>query len=274
MAFGNYNNPTVNTKKDSSPTTYSNVRFSNPESAIDPSSITFSYWKGLLRLEITPMKKNADDSYNYDRDNSVSVFFSPTKAFMFYQQMLAFRQNPDAYMNIGINTKSAVIYLTNGVNEFGEANKGIFLVVKTVNEHGEITSAIAYQFKTTSNDYYGIVNYAGGSNFSKNFDFTTTLEMDMLIRVFDNYLDAIGGAYAATVVDATRFTSNSIIGRVNAIHDKLGIEYTGGSKKHTSNASSFFNNNGNDGYSLPESATNSSKIEEYDNYDSLADDLM
>lgn len=276
MAFGsNYNNTNMNTKKDSSPTTYSNVRLSNPTSSVDPSSVTFSYWKGLLRLEVTPMKLNADSTYNYDRDNSVSVFLSPTKAFMFYQQMLAFRQNPDAYVNIGINTKSAVMYLTNGVSEFGEDNKGIFLVIKSVNEHGEVTSAIAYQFKTSSNDYYGIVNYVGGSNFSKNYDFAATIELDILIRVFDNYIDAIGGAYAATVVDASRFSTNTIIGRINAIHDKLGIEYSGsGNKRRGSNASEFFNNNGNNGgYSLPEGTASSSKVEEYDDYSILADDM-
>lgn len=274
-AFGsNYNNANGNNKKDNSPTTYSNVRLSNSESVADPTALTFSYWKGLLRLEITPMKKNADDSYSYDRDNSTSIFFSPIRASLFFEYLRAFRNDPVRYDNHGINTKSAIIYITRGIEEFGAENEGIYLIVKTVNEKAEVTSAIAYQFKNGNNDYYGIANFVSADSFSKNYDFAATLELDMLIRVFDNYLNAIGGAYAATVVDATRFTFNSLNGKLNAIHDNLGIEYNPGSnyKKRQSNVSKFLNEHGNDGYSLPDNVK-SSKVEEYDDYGSLADDI-
>ena len=49
-ASNNYAND--NNKKYEDPTVYSPVALKNPESNIDPSRLSFSYWKNLLKIII------------------------------------------------------------------------------------------------------------------------------------------------------------------------------------------------------------------------------
>lgn len=267
MALGNnsYNNNSKSDKKDYSPTTFSTVRLTNIDSSIDPTSLGFSYWKGMLKISIVPIKISGDEVH-YDRDNGISACLTPLRASLLYNYLLAFKNNPTEYINFGINTRNAVLYITNGKEEFG-IDDSIFFVIKSVDDSGNKISEIAYQFKTADSDYFGIVDYREGSNFLKDTRFARTIEFDMFLNVFKNYIDAVSGGYAATVVDATKYSFNSVIGKLTTIQENLGIDTSSKSKKNGYNASQFYNNNG--GYATSNSSDYSDKIEEVDDYSDL-----
>ena len=121
MPLGNnsYNKGNSNGKKNEFyPTTYSNIRISNFDSTVDPTSISFAFWKGMLKIVITPIKKAADGGYNFDKDNSVEVYLTPTRAALFLNYLKVFRKDPNAYVNAGIAAGNSIIYVTNGAEEF------------------------------------------------------------------------------------------------------------------------------------------------------------
>ena len=134
MPLGNnsYNKGNSNGKKnDFSPTTYSSVKISNFDSGVDPSSVSFSFWKGMLRITITPIKKSADGGYNFDKDNATEVYLTPTRAALFLNYLKLFRKDPNAYVNVGVTAGNSIIYVTNGAEEFDEQDgNGLFLIIK------------------------------------------------------------------------------------------------------------------------------------------------
>lgn len=272
MSLGNnsYNKSSSNGKKtEYYPTTYSSIKLNNYDSVVDPTSLSFAFWKGMLKIAITPIKKGSDGSTIFDKDNSIEVYLTPTRAGLFYEYLQAFRKDPTAYINVGIPAGSSIVYVTTGEKEFDEANDNcLFLVVKSIDDTGNIVSEIAYQFKTTPDvNNFGIVNYNGGTDFTKNYDYTRFLEFDIFMRTVKQYIDSISGAVAATVVDATRFSFNSAIGKLTTIQENLGIDTSSSGYKRKSNSSAFFSNNGNEESSS--SSNNSDKVEEVDNYEDL-----
>lgn len=273
MPLGNnsYNKGNSNGKKnDFSPTTYSSVKISNFDSGVDPSSVSFSFWKGMLRITITPIKKSADGGYNFDKDNSTEVYLTPTRAALFLNYLKLFRKDPNAYVNVGVTAGNSIIYVTNGAEEFDDQDgNGLFLIIKNLDDKGNIDSEIAYQFRTTPDkDNFGILNYKGGTDFSKDYEYTKFLDYDIFTNTVAQYVNGNSSAVAATVVDATRFSFNSIISKLTSIQENLGID-TGSGYKRKSNASTFFSNNGNE--SSSSSIHGSDKIEEVDDYNDLID---
>jgi len=276
MPLGNnsYNKGNSNGKKnDFSPTTYSNIRISNFDSTVDPTSVSFSFWKGMLRITITPIKKGADGGYSFDKDNSIEVYLTPTRAALFLNYLRQFRKDPNAYVNVGVTAGNSIIYVTNGAEEFeGQDGNGLFLIVKSLDEKGNIDSEIGYQFKTTPDkDNFGIIDYKGGTDFTKDYEYTKFLDYDIFTNTIAQYVNGNSSAVAATVVDATRFSFNSIISKLTSIQENLGID-TGSGYKRKSNASAFFSNNGNESTSSS-FGRNSDKIEEVEDYQDLIMDV-
>lgn len=283
MPLGNNSYNSTNSSKSSSdysPVTFSPVRFSNTDSETDRTAINFAFWKGMLKLSIIPLIISADKSVKQDKENSVDIFFSPTKARLFVYYLERFKNTMSSmdvgsnsiFTNVGVSAKSSVIYITTGEEEFGSDRKGLYIVIKGINDVGEVTSSIAYQFKASNSIYFGIVDYRGGLDFSKNFDYTPMVEFDTFISVFKNYINNVGGAIAASVVDATKYTFNTITSKLTSIQENLGIDtsssYKSGYKKANN---SFFSKT--DGNGTNTSSTGSGKVEEVSNYEELIADL-
>jgi hypothetical protein len=266
MALGNYNNNgKSDKKKDYSPVTYSGVRFFNSDSAVDPSSMSFSFWKGLLKIAIIPVKKVEGSVPEYDKDNELAIYLTPLKAALMHRYMKTIDINK--VTNFGVATNKGIIYITNGKEEFNVKEDGkIFCVLKLIDENGAVTSAIAYEFFT---NYFGIKDYTGGTNFTKDFSFSNNLEYEMFIELFKNYVSSSNYAYAATVVECSKFDMSRLNTKIGTIQEKLGIE-----NKYKSNPGnkSFFNNNGNVSNSIPEPS--SDKKESYDNYSELINSMI
>lgn len=243
MSLGTYNNS--NAKKDYSPTTYSPVRFYNSESKVDPSCMSFSFWKQLLKISISPYNQNTSEgSYpSIDKDASIEIYLSPMKAKLFLSYLKNIRDTGKCeWNNVGVNTNKGIIYFTEG-KEFGQ--NGQFIVIKIIDqESGNCMSSIAYEFNS---NYSAIVNYNGGSDFNRDNTFAPSIEFDMFISVLENYVESVNYAIAATVVDNQKFDVSRITTRIMSIQDKLGIQQSGEGRSY--GKSYFDNNNGQGGNS-------------------------
>jgi|GEM_PF-1624294 len=268
MALGTYSNKSSQ-KKNYSPETYSQVRFFNPDSKVDPSAMSFSYWRGLMKISLSPIKVAQGSSPEIDRDNVTEIYLSPIKALLFLLYVEAFKKDPSLYANSGVTTNKGIIYITNGKSEFNMTEDTAFIVVKLVDESGNVTSSIAYEFGKSG--YFGITDYNGGTNFQKNYDYADTIELDMFIKTLASYVSSANNAIAGSVAEAMHYDINSIKSKLTSIQESLGIETNksyGNAPK--SNASSFWNNNGSSSSSLN---NNNVQGSDYENYNELIDDL-
>ena len=247
MSLGTYNNNGNIKKNDYSPTTYSQVKFFNSTSNIDASAMSFSFWKGLLKISIAPVKTGEGSNVEIDRDNSIDLYLTPAKATLLHQYGLMFKEDPTRFQNVGVSTNKGLIYFTTGESEFNIPAGKMFVVIKIVDsESGNVTSAIAYEFN--SSQYYGIVNYVGGSTFEKDTNFANTFEFDMLMRVFESYIDSSSYAMAATVVENMKYDMSRINTKLTSIQDKLGIEVV---KSRQYRNKSYFDDNGGNTQAKP-----------------------
>ena len=86
MALGdNYNGNDNNKKKYYEPILYSPYGTSNTD-GVDPSALSYSFFNGLLKISIAPMKPGAQpgDRQLWDHDNAVSVWLTHVKARMLH----------------------------------------------------------------------------------------------------------------------------------------------------------------------------------------------
>lgn len=267
MSFFTTNTNGKNSKSIYNPEVFSQVRFFNSSSQVDNTSLSFSFWNGLLKVSINPIIVNNGSANRVDKDNAVSIYLSPLKASILLKFAKEFRDDPKKYMNSGINTNKGIIYLTDGKDEFNQESK--FLVIKIIDATtGDCKSQAAYEFNKS--DHFGIINYTNKNNFTRYYDGADIVELNMFINVLDSYIKSATSAYAASVMEANKFDSTRTFNSLREIKEKLGIKYEGKNNNGEVNKPSYFNLS--QGNSQPTS-NNYSKVENIDDYDALVRDL-
>ena len=249
MLGSNYNNNDQKEKK-YQPTVQSDYKMSNPE-GIDPSSLSFSFWNGLLNIKIAPRKANSGDEFaSYDYDNAASAFLSHSKARVLASEIDRFMESNGTIDNVGVNTKHGLLSICDG-KSFGVS--GPLLVIRDLDPtNGSITSKYIYQFKTGF--HYGIENFneADSSYSTNNYDY---LELEQFKTVLEQFYNAMTNATAYSVINADRFNQSRIKSDLDAIKDNLGIAKSG----------NYSNKNGGGYFNRNNSSNNTSSYEDIQN---------
>lgn len=216
MAIGN-NYDNNKEKQYNSPTLYSNYKLSNTE-GVDPSAINYTFWNGLLKISIAPMKSNTNGEVQFDHENNIEIYLTHIKAKLFAEEIALFKQNPVAYNNVGVNTAKGLISISNG-KEFGITTP--VLVIRKIDTQGKIESSFAYQFKA---DYhFSVRNYDQDTGaFDKIYN--NNIELDMLEAILLDYYRSMNGAMAYSVMEYGRFKDNKMTNTLNSMAEKLGVE--------------------------------------------------
>lgn len=238
MALGDtYNN---NEKKNYSPSVNSGYRFSNPESTIDKTSLSFTYWNKLLKVSIAPRKEIEGDVISFDYDNAGTVYLSHTKAFMLYKEMINFLEmykQGTAQTNAGVATGSeGLIYICDG-KEFSA--DGPCLVIRKIDENGNCTSTFVYEFKRDVHS--SVINY---TEKTKSFESNLyeLLEIEQIINLLKSYYEAMTMAVAYSVQEANKYDTSRLNTKLKIIGEKLGVEFTKQDNKFRNSNTSYFSN--------------------------------
>ena len=251
MSLGNtYNNNQNNNRNMPDVSVYSNYRMNNAESQIDATCLTSRFWKANLCLSIYPKKNTGNDEVSFDMDNGITIYLSHSKARMLANELRLFLQDSINYNGVGVASGSAAVTISNGV-EYGKNTP--VLTIRKVDEAGNVTSSFAYEFK--SNYYYSIRNY-DGKNFDAAYDDYRNLEIEQLITLLDEYVKASTNAVAFTVMDQRKYSATRMDNKLDAIANKLGVEFKSGSnnQRQYNNKSYFNSNSGNSSSSYPSSS--------------------
>lgn len=238
MALGDIANNNQQKGKNN-PVVYSQYGFGNSESTVDPTRLSTSFWNGMLKLTISPKKgMKANGMVEWDDENSISLYLTHTKARILHDEIILFMQNPEAYNNLGIPSGAGLISISNG-KELGIASP--CLIIRKLNaDNGQVEASFAYEFKQ---DYhYSIRNFdESTADFDKIYH--NNLELEQLLCLLRTYFEAMSGAVAYTVIDNMKYDTSRLNTKINAISEKLGIEYNaGGGYRQQKSSTSLFNN--------------------------------
>jgi len=239
MAFGSTynNNQQAAAKSGPEVTIYSGYRMNNAESKIDPTCLTFRFWKSNLCVGIFPKKNTGNDEVSFDMDNGITIYLSHTKARILANELRLFLSDPVSYNAVGVPSGSAAISISNG-SEYGKNTP--VLTIRKVSETGEVVASFAYEFKT--NFHFAIRNY-DGKNFDSAYDDYKNLEIEQFITVLEEYVKASTNAVAFTVMDQRKYSQARMENKIDAIASNLGIDTarsSGSSRRFSGNT--YFNN--------------------------------
>lgn len=246
MALGDYSRNTDNNKKNYNQPILrlDNQGTMNPD-GIDPSALNYEFYGGMLKIIITPLKFGTDPNkkFTYDNENRVEMWLTPTKAKIFYEEIKHLRANKDTVNNVGVcTTRGGLIVFSTG-KEFGVDSE--CLVIRKVDNDGTISSTYAYQFKANPNNF-GIRNFNQDNPSDYDRVAYDNTEVEQLMAILKDFSEAMVGAYAYANMYYGRFDYNKLLGRVNSIMEKLGIERTSEysrSNNSGNSGGSYFNNN-------------------------------
>ena len=234
----NNQNPNVNQNEVFTPTVRSAYKFFNSNSSVDNTAMSFSYWNSLLKITINPIIVKEDSANKVDTNNHIDIYLSPSKATMFLHCIQTFRKDPDKYKNIGVNTNKGIIFIANGKQMFG--CKGTFIVINLINnETGAKEAEAAYEIN--SKDFYAIADYEGGSNFSKYYDYSENIELDILENILKTFIEAYTNAVASSYMEANKYNEARMFNFIKDVKEKLGIAHKDISSSNSNYSRSYFN---------------------------------
>lgn len=257
MALGDtYNN---NEKKNYSPTVTSGYRFSNPDSNIDKTSLSFSYWNKLLKVSIAPKKETDGNTIAFDHENAGSVYLSHTKALIFYKEIIKFLEgyvNGTAPTNTGVSSGSeGLIYICDG-KEFNSNSP--CLVIRKIDSEGRCTSTYVYEFRKIHNS---VVNYVEKT---ANFDSVLydLLEIEQFANLLKSYYESMTMAVAYSVQEANKYDLSRINTKLKVMGEKLGVEFKSNNTSTRTSNSSYFSSTRNSSYNAPSSSYESGSLDD------------
>lgn len=256
MALGNYNNNRTEYKD---PTVYSNYVFSNPDSKVDATKLSFKYWKNSLAISISPKKNSNDNTISYDYQNQITIYLSHTKARILAEQIKTLLSD-EKLNSVGVNSGSSIITINRGT-KYGTSN--FVMEIVGLGEDGSATGSIGYEFK--GNGYhYGICNIEnnGGALGFDRIDYND-LELHQLITLLEEYYKAMTGAIAFSVVDQNKYGSDRTLDK---IAEKLGVNQTNNNGNGNNyNRNSYFDNPNNARNTTTNSSIDQIGIEDLEN---------
>lgn len=225
----------------STPSVLSSMSFANSKAELDKSALSFSFWKGFLKIDIAPLKNINDDGVaTYDRENSIAIYLKAAKAYILLKEIEAFEANPDEYTNRGVNSGSGLISISNG-REFGFENTPC-LTIRKVSPTGETEASCAYVFRR--NFHFAVRDYNQDSHgFESAFEGYENTELQLFKCLLREYIKSNTSAYAGEQIAKDSYANYIVRNDINAIAKKLGVDF--GSRNKAKSNNSFFSNGGN-----------------------------
>lgn len=194
-------------------TYYSRIRFKNGNLALG-----VSFRSGLLILSI------AEQQDGFKWEDLISIHLSPTKASLLADEIKKFREYYEegnivpgkAFgVNAGMNEKVSFI----GIH--ADTDKNIIVTIGKFDGTGQITDRAEISL---NKDYHYALEWEDISANDLAKVYYDNLEICQLANILEDFARYMNGALAYSVIDLGRYDNARILGKMDPIYDKLGIE--------------------------------------------------
>ena len=227
-----------NKKQNYENTFYSRLKFTNYD---EKKMLTFSFWKGFLKVAINNMKESAT---GVEYEELSVIHLSPVKAQILKEQLVTFRSMKDSAttnksfgVDTGIGETKNFIAIGN-IPSSKEDDIQRTLFIGKVDINGNLLECNNFNF---NHQYHFGIEWSDVKSMKFDTTYQDNTELDLFIVLLDEYIKAITGATAYSVMDMGRFDNSRINTKIELVMNKLGIE-TKSSKQASSE--SYFNKNG------------------------------
>lgn len=260
MALGsNYQNQNQNSMWEAS--YYSRLRIKNPEQNL---ALTFTFWKGTLKVAITETGSAQDG-----RNNELAyIHLSPTKARILADAVHRISADAETKAIYGVDTGTGE---TRGFIAIGRDMGKPFLFIAKVNANGGYESSQRFDFNT---NYNYMLNVHDLTNLKCQKEYMNNVELDQFCNLLEDYARCASGAMGASFYDIGRYENAKLSNMVRKVAEKTGAidpsKYGNGGGGRSSN--SFFNNVGSE-YAQPSANAGASAKSQYRNIDDLESEL-
>ena len=225
------------------------ISAANPDAKYEKTSLSFSIWKRLLKVTISP--KVNDDSLGYtkfDRENSVSIYLTPDRANVLHAILAEFKMMYSNNVNVeyskGVATNLGAIVVSNGSTT---EHKGIpSITIAIMGENGKVSKMYTYEIKIGNNFAVLDFNPKTGEYKTEN-DPYKYCEIDLILAQLQQYVYGATGGISATTVDSMSFELAKLQSSQYKIAEKLGVDLHSGGRYNTGTRTSYFNQGGNSG---------------------------
>ena len=233
MALGDNNK-----KQNYENTFYSRLKFTNYD---EKKMLSFSYWKGFLKIAISNIKESA---MGIEYEELSVLHLSPIKAQILKEQLFTFRNMKDSEttnksfgIDTGIGETKNFIAIGNTDSSKKDDIQRTLLIGK-VDVNGNLLEGNSFNF---NHQYHFGIEWTDVKSMKCTTTYHDNIELDLFITVLDEYVKAMTGAIAYSVMDMGRFDNSRINTKIELVMNKLGIESK--SSKQAS-SESYFNKNG------------------------------
>lgn len=236
MAIGDTNNS--NGKKLFENTYYSRLRFKSPDGKL---ALTPSFRSGLLIFDISELKEAEGFKY----DSLIQIHLSPTKARLFAEQIEKFKEylasgqiTPGVAFGVNAGMGGKVSYI--GIH--ANADEDVLITIGKFDDQGNIIESVT----TTLNckEYHFSLYWSDINNNDVGKCYNNLIELDQIKELCADFGRNMSGAVGYAVADLSRFDLARVLGKMDPIFDKLGIERKSYSNNNTNynRGNSFLDN--------------------------------
>lgn len=245
------------------PTFYSRIRIKNK----DKLSISFQYFKGLLKATINEEKDN------FKVEPIIDINLSPTKARLLSNELEIFinkmKQGEfiDPASGVGVNTGvgDTVTFIAFKVTGNRSDVPEHSFVIGKVDQNGSIVDMTEFVFNVDY-DFSLVWNNVEAMDVEKKID--QFMGITTFKAVLDEFIMSAAGGIGASVWDTGRYEMNKLSRKIDPIWDKLGIERTTNRRDAGDN---YFNKQGNTMNPPQQAHSDSRSIDEIENL--MSDDF-
>lgn len=269
MSLGNgYDNNTGrngngNNNGEREPYMYPVVKFRNPGSKVDPTALQYQFLYGLLNISISPKKEGTNTDYTtYEFDKKVQIWLSYTHAYMLKKEIerLLAVNDKNELRSVSIAVKDTTIITFSYGDNYGSDN--YVLSIANVTADGQIQNSYAYEFP--DNRYTSIIDFDPTTkNYKRNQ--LHNVEVDMFLKVLDQYVEAVTGAHAYMNRYYGRYDDNKQYNIIASMAEKLGVQTRGRYSRNNSEPGFFANGNNGSTLGAATGFQNRSLPDDYEN---------
>lgn len=221
MAIGDYSNNTStnsnggNNGKLFEQTYYSRLKIRNIDNKL---TLSVNFRSGLMIIDVSEQK----DGFKYESLGTIHL--SPTKAALFANEIAKFKNyylhetivpGKAFGVNAGMNEKVSYI----GIH--ADNSRNILLTVGKIDGSGNILEQVTIPM---NKEYHYSLEWDNISEMDLAKVYDDMIELDQLHNTLHDFGRYMNGALAYSVADLTRYDNARILGKMDPIYDKLGIE--------------------------------------------------
>lgn len=207
---------------------YSRFRVKSEETNM---TLSATFWSGTLKLSITENRSTENTKPN----ELAAIYMSPFKSAIMAEYISKVIEDENCKKIYGVNTGAGE---SQGLFLISRENKVPYIIIAKVDSNGKFVNSQRFNFNRDYN--YGLeVTNLDTLDFNK--EYKNHIELSALRDLLLDFSRSANGAYAYFTHDINRYEIGKIVGKINKIAEKVGVESNSGSYSKGNSNNSYFN---------------------------------